>query len=117
VQNPDSTNKGIIMKYEELFAEIQKPENRVLKKVIRMMGDLENVKYSLRGEKKILLYALGSDAGKYAPDWVIKSVFVDGNKQDFSTEQIVAVFDALQHRYKEDEKKQAIIAKQIQRAM
>ena len=105
------------MKYEELFVEIQNPENQVLKKVIHMMGDLENVKYSLRGATKVLFYALGSDMGKYAPGWVINAVFVDGNKQSYSTEQIVAVFDALQNRYKEQEKKQAIITKQIQRAM
>ena len=105
------------MTYEELFSEIQKPENRVFKHVIHMMGGLENVKYSLRSKERMLFYALGSDAGKYAPEWVVKAVFVDGKKQPYSTEQVVAVFDGLQNRYKEEEKKQAMIAQQIERAM
>ncbi|MBQ6110361.1 MAG: hypothetical protein IJL05_03190 [Alphaproteobacteria bacterium] len=102
------------MDYEQLLIEIQNPENKVFKKVLRMMGGLENVKYSLRDSRKVLFYALGSDVGIFAPEWVMKAVFVGGQKQSYSSEQIVAVFDALHNRYKEDQK-QAMVLHHSQR--
>jgi len=105
------------MEYKQLFEMIKAPENKVFKNVIAILGGLENIKYSLRGEKKILLYALGSEAGKYAPEWVMKAVFVCGEKQSYSQEQIVAIFDALHNRYSEDEKKQAMILQHNQKVL
>ena len=114
MQNQVTQTRIVFMDYEQLLIEIQNPENKVFKKVLRMMGGLENVKYSLRDSRKVLFYALGSDGGIYAPEWVVKAVFVGGQKQSYSSEQVVAVFDGLHNRYKEDQK-QTMVSQRNQR--
>ncbi len=100
------------MIYEQLFEMIQEPKNKIFKKVIRMKAGLENVKYSLRSEKgKMLLYVLGCNMTPHAPDWVVNAVFVDGQKQSFSLEQIAAVFTAFAIRHTKEEKLQNEILK------
>ena len=106
------------MSYEQLFKEIENQNNKVLKTVIAMKGDIENVKYSLRSDKgKTIFYVLGSTFGTFAPAWVVKAVFVNGDKQSFSMEQCADIFTAIHTRHCEEEKQRAMIAKQIQRAM
>ena len=95
------------MVYEQLFDMIKDPKNKIFKTVVSIKAGLENVKYSLRGEKgTMLLYALGCNMTPYAPEWVVNAVFVDGQKQPFSLEQIAAVFTALANRHAEEEKLQ-----------
>ena len=103
------------MVYEQLFEMIKDPKNKVFKTVISIKAGLENVKYSLRSEKgKMLLYVLGCSMTPHAPDWVVNVVFVDGQKQSFSLEQIAAVFSALASRHIEEEKLQnALLQKKM----
>ena len=103
------------MVYEQLFEMIKDPKNKIFKTVVSIKAGLENVKYSLRSEKgKMLLYALGCNMTPNAPEWVVNAVFVEGQQQNFSLEQIAAVFCALASRHAEEEKLQnAILQKKM----
>lgn len=95
------------MVVEQLLTKIKDPQNKVFKTVVAIKAGVENVKYSLRSDKgKLLLYVLGSEMGNFAPDWVINRLFVDGEKQSCSSEQIAELFMALSKRHAEEEKKQ-----------
>ena len=101
------------MSYEELFSEIEKPDNKVFKFVLSIKAGVENVKYLLRNEKgNLLFYVLGSDFEKFAPDWVIKKLVVNGQEGTFSAEQSIAIFNAISARYSAEQKKQEEILKQ-----
>lgn len=103
------------MSYKELFAEIANPNNKVFKLVLSMKGGVENVKYLVRNEKgKLLFYVLGSDFDEFAPDWVLKKIFVEGQETSFSVEQSIAVFTALSKRYsRENQKQDAFLQKNL----
>ena len=103
------------MVVEQLLTKIKDPQNKVFKTVVAIKAGVENVKYSLRSDKgKMLLYVLGCNMTPYAPEWVVNAVFVDGQKQPFSLEQIAAVFSALASRHIEEEKLQnAILQKKM----
>ena len=92
------------MDYKQMLAEIQKPENKLFRRVRCMMAGMENIKYSLHGQNnKVLFEVYGSKQGESAPSEFKNVVLVGDHAQPFSLKQVHELFMALSDRYNKEE--------------